>query len=48
MPFTPLGKDEWQAMLGMVPQSHTCTNTLELPDYLGECRSALPISRQPL
>lgn len=37
LPFTPLGQDEWERMLGMVPQSHTCSNTLELPNYWGAC-----------
>ena len=44
VPFTPLGPDEWRRQLGMAPQSHTCSNTLELPDYAGalaRCRPEL-------
>ena len=33
MPFVALGRDEWGIQLGMLPQSHTCSNTLEIPDY---------------
>ena len=33
LPFMPLGIDEHRRMLAMVPQSHTCDNILELPNY---------------
>ena len=33
MPFVPLGSEERRSHIGMLPQSHTCENTLELPDY---------------
>ena len=34
LPFVPLGSDERKSHIGMLPQSHTCENTLELPNYL--------------
>jgi len=40
MPFSAFTKDEHVEMLGKLPQAHTCTNTLELPNYyesLQEC-----------
>jgi len=33
LPFLPFGVDEQRRMLVMVPQSHTCDNILELPNY---------------
>lgn len=33
MPFSAFTKDEHVEMLGKLPQAHTCTNTLELPNY---------------
>jgi hypothetical protein len=33
LPFSAFSKDEHTAMLDMLPQAHTCTNTLELPNY---------------
>ncbi|CAJ1439893.1 unnamed protein product, partial [Effrenium voratum] len=33
MPFSAFSKDEHVEMLGKLPQAHTCTNTLELPNY---------------
>lgn len=33
MPFLPLKKKEVMEQLGMLPQAHTCENTLELPNY---------------
>ena len=33
LPFLPFGVDEQRRMLAMVPQSHTCDNILELPNY---------------
>jgi hypothetical protein len=33
LPFSAFSKDEYAAMLDMLPQAHTCTNTLELPNY---------------
>eukprot|EP00930_Biecheleria_cincta_P023824 TRINITY_DN17140_c0_g1_i1.p1 TRINITY_DN17140_c0_g1~~TRINITY_DN17140_c0_g1_i1.p1 ORF type:complete len:871 (-),score=186.39 TRINITY_DN17140_c0_g1_i1:281-2893(-) len=33
MPFSAFTQDEHVALLGMLPQAHTCTNTLELPNY---------------
>lgn len=33
LPFSAFSKDEHMAMLSMLPQAHTCTNTLELPNY---------------
>ena len=33
MPFLPLSVDDHKKMLLMVPQSHTCDNILELPNY---------------
>ena len=35
MPFSALSAAEEAAMLGMLPQAHTCDNVLELPDYWG-------------
>lgn len=32
-PFVAYGPKHQYKMLGMLPQSHTCTNTLELPNY---------------
>ena len=32
-PFVALGAAEHRAMLGMLPQAHTCDNLLELPNY---------------
>ncbi|KAJ8613357.1 hypothetical protein CTAYLR_002262 [Chrysophaeum taylorii] len=33
LPFLPFGVDEQRRMLAMIPQSHTCDNILELPNY---------------
>merc|ERR1719420_2920014 len=33
LPFSAFSKDEHIAMLDKLPQAHTCTNTLELPNY---------------
>mmetsp|Transcript_5850 Transcript_5850/g.7225 ORF Transcript_5850/g.7225 Transcript_5850/m.7225 type:complete len:290 (-) Transcript_5850:73-942(-) len=33
MPFLPIGLDDHRKILHMVPQSHTCDNILELPNY---------------
>lgn len=33
MPFSTIGRDETIAAAGMLPQAHTCANTLELPNY---------------
>lgn len=33
MPFVPLKRKEVLEQLGMLPQAHTCENTLELPNY---------------
>mmetsp|Transcript_63319 Transcript_63319/g.182136 ORF Transcript_63319/g.182136 Transcript_63319/m.182136 type:complete len:842 (-) Transcript_63319:178-2703(-) len=33
LPFSAFSQDEYVAMLSMLPQAHTCTNTLELPNY---------------
>ena len=33
MPFMPYGLEEHRKMLAMIPQSHTCDNILELPNY---------------
>jgi len=33
LPFSAFSKDEHIAMLDMLPQAHTCSNTLELPNY---------------
>eukprot|EP00405_Crypthecodinium_cohnii_P036017 CAMPEP_0206534596 /NCGR_PEP_ID=MMETSP0325_2-20121206/5639_1 /ASSEMBLY_ACC=CAM_ASM_000347 /TAXON_ID=2866 /ORGANISM="Crypthecodinium cohnii, Strain Seligo" /LENGTH=842 /DNA_ID=CAMNT_0054031429 /DNA_START=102 /DNA_END=2630 /DNA_ORIENTATION=- len=33
LPFSAFSQDEHLAMLDMLPQAHTCTNTLELPNY---------------
>jgi actin-related protein len=33
MPFIAVGLDEHQQLLHMLPQSHTCDNILELPNY---------------
>jgi hypothetical protein len=33
LPFSAFSKAEYIAMLDMLPQAHTCTNTLELPNY---------------
>lgn len=33
LPFSAFSKEEHKAMLGMLPQAHTCTNTFELPNY---------------
>jgi len=32
-PFVPLGNDDLKKMMDMLPQSHTCDNILELPNY---------------
>merc|ERR1719387_447182 len=32
-PFSAFSQEEHVAMLSMLPQAHTCTNTLELPNY---------------
>jgi hypothetical protein len=34
-PFAAYGSAQCRAALGQLPQAHTCTNTLELPDYCG-------------
>jgi len=33
LPFSAFSQEEHVAMLNMLPQAHTCTNTLELPNY---------------
>mmetsp|Transcript_44680 Transcript_44680/g.100646 ORF Transcript_44680/g.100646 Transcript_44680/m.100646 type:complete len:678 (+) Transcript_44680:3-2036(+) len=33
MPFAAFSTDEHAAMLGKLPQAHTCSNTIELPNY---------------
>jgi len=33
LPFSAFSQEEHEAMLHMLPQAHTCTNTLELPNY---------------
>jgi len=33
LPFSAFSREEHLTMLGMLPQAHTCTNTLELPNY---------------
>jgi len=33
LPFSAFSQDEYVSMLSMLPQAHTCTNTLELPNY---------------
>ncbi|CAK0876057.1 unnamed protein product [Prorocentrum cordatum] len=33
LPFSAFTRAEHAAMLGMLPQAHTCSNTLELPNY---------------
>merc|ERR1719238_2709213 len=33
LPFSAFTRQEYVEMLGMLPQAHTCTNTLELPNY---------------
>lgn len=33
LPFSAFSSDEHDAMLNMLPQAHTCANTLELPNY---------------
>jgi len=33
LPFSAFSQDEYLGMLDMLPQAHTCTNTLELPNY---------------
>lgn len=33
LPFAAFSKEEYVSMLGMLPQAHTCSNTLELPNY---------------
>lgn len=33
LPFSAFSQEEHLAMLSMLPQAHTCTNTLELPNY---------------
>jgi len=33
LPFSAFSSDECVGMLDMLPQAHTCTNTLELPNY---------------
>jgi hypothetical protein len=45
-PFTALGAAERRAALHMLPQAHTCTNTLELPDYYSALMSASAADRQ--
>lgn len=32
-PFVAYGMKQHQQLLGTLPQSHTCANTLELPNY---------------
>jgi hypothetical protein len=34
-PFAAYGPPQWRAALRTLPQAHTCTNTIELPDYAG-------------
>lgn len=33
VPFFPVTMKEHEKQLGMLPQAHTCNNTLELPNY---------------
>jgi len=33
LPFSAFSPEEHKAMLSMLPQAHTCSNTLELPNY---------------
>lgn len=33
LPYLPCGVDEHRRMLAMIPQSHTCDNILEIPNY---------------
>eukprot|EP00930_Biecheleria_cincta_P053513 TRINITY_DN3903_c0_g1_i1.p1 TRINITY_DN3903_c0_g1~~TRINITY_DN3903_c0_g1_i1.p1 ORF type:complete len:946 (+),score=162.40 TRINITY_DN3903_c0_g1_i1:123-2960(+) len=40
MPFSAFTQEEHAALLGMLPQAHTCTNTLELPNYYESLRES--------
>jgi len=40
MPFSAFTREEHAALLGMLPQAHTCTNTLELPNYYESLRES--------
>jgi len=40
LPFSAFSKEEHVAMLGMLPQAHTCSNTLELPGYYEALRES--------
>lgn len=40
MPFSAFTREEHVALLGMLPQAHTCTNTLELPNYYESLRES--------
>ena len=33
LPFLAFGSNEHKAVIEMLPQAHTCTNTLEIPNY---------------
>lgn len=39
-PFAFYGAAQSRAALRMLPQAHTCTNTLELPDYYAALQAA--------
>jgi len=39
IPAFAASADDWRRQLRLLPQAHTCANTLELPDYLGAVRS---------
>lgn len=33
LPFVAITRDEHKGIVGMLPQAHTCSNTIELPNY---------------
>ncbi len=39
LPYTPLSLQEHREALGCLPSAHTCTHTLELPDYCAALRA---------
>ncbi|CAG9465142.1 unnamed protein product [Pedinophyceae sp. YPF-701] len=47
LPFVALSEDERAAQLCMLPQAHTCSNTLELPNYWEALQAAAAAALSP-
>jgi hypothetical protein len=44
-PSVAISSSQWARELALLPQAHTCTNSLEIPDYLEGCRQCGSLAR---